>query len=73
LTGLNKETGTNTTSLVPVWDAIIALRQMVVNGKVPGVAKQSDLFQDALGHAKKPLQDMVSYMYVFSPVRGYRV
>jgi hypothetical protein len=34
---------------------------VVVKGQVPGVAKQTGLFQDDLGHAKKPLQDMVSY------------
>jgi hypothetical protein len=63
LTGLNQQSGTNTTSMVPVWDAVITLRQMVVNGKIPNVAKQTDLFQDALGHPKKPLKDMASYMY----------
>jgi hypothetical protein len=34
---------------------------VVVKGQLPGVAKQSDLFMDKLGHAKKPVQNMASY------------
>ena len=62
LTGLNRQLAANATTLVPVWDAVISLRQMTVKGQVPGVAKQTDLFQDGLGHPKKPLRDMASYM-----------
>lgn len=36
---------------------------MVVKGALPGVAKQSNLFVDSLGHPKKPLQDAASYMW----------
>jgi hypothetical protein len=68
LTGLNRQLGVNTTSMVPVWDAIITLRQMVIGGKIPNVSKQTDLFQDGLGHPKKPLRDMASYMYDFRPM-----
>jgi hypothetical protein len=63
LTGLNRQLGSNVTTMIPVWDAVITLRQMTVNGKIPNVAKQTDLFQDSLGHPKKPLRDMASYMY----------
>jgi hypothetical protein len=63
LADLNKEIGKNISILVPVWDATISLRQMIVNGKVPGIAKQSELFMDGLGHARKPLQDMASYLW----------
>ena len=34
---------------------------VAVKGQIPGVAKQSALFQDNLGHAQKPLRDMASY------------
>jgi hypothetical protein len=34
---------------------------VIVKGQVPGVPKQSSLFQDNLGHAKKPLSDFASY------------
>jgi len=63
LAEINKEMGKNFTVLVPVWDAVITLRQMIVDGKVPGVSKQSELFQDGLGHARKPLQDLASYVW----------
>ena len=61
LEGLNKQFGVNFTTLVPVWSGFLALRKAVVEGKVPGVAKQSALFADGLGHAKQPLKDMASY------------
>ncbi|KAF2431886.1 hypothetical protein EJ08DRAFT_712275 [Tothia fuscella] len=64
LTGLNKQFGANMTTLVPVWSAVISLREMVVKGQVPGVPKQSSLFKDNLGHAQKPLADMASYMWL---------
>jgi hypothetical protein len=34
---------------------------VVVKGQLPGVAKQSNLFRDNLGHAQKPVSDMASY------------
>jgi len=63
MAGLNKEMKNNMTSLVPVYSAILSMRQMVVKGQIPGVAKQSALFQDKLGHAKKQVQNMASYMW----------
>jgi len=61
--GLNKQVGSNFTVMVPLYDAVLTLRQMVVKGELPGVAKQSGLFMDDLGHATKPLQHMASYMW----------
>jgi hypothetical protein len=34
---------------------------VIVKGQLPGVAKQSGLFRDALGHPKAPLSDAASY------------
>jgi hypothetical protein len=34
---------------------------VIVKGELPGVAKQSSLFVDNLGHPQKPLRDMASY------------
>jgi hypothetical protein len=34
---------------------------VIAQGKVPGLSKQTDLFMDGLGHAKKPLENMASY------------
>ncbi|KAF2421098.1 hypothetical protein EJ08DRAFT_727737 [Tothia fuscella] len=63
LTGLNAKYKSNVTSLVPVWNGVLELRMLIVKGDVPGVAKQSSLFMDALGHPQQPLQDFVTYMW----------
>jgi len=63
LTGINTKISTNLTTLVPVWDAVISLRELIIDGKLPGVKKQSALFVDNLGHPQKPLRDMASYMW----------
>ncbi len=41
---INKELGKPVVFIVPVGDAIVKLREMVVDGKFPGVTKQSELF-----------------------------
>lgn len=41
---INKEIGKPVVFIVPVGDAIVKLREMVVDGKFPGVTKQSELF-----------------------------
>jgi hypothetical protein len=35
---------------------------LVVKGGLPGVAKQSNLFMDNLGHPQKSMRDLASYM-----------
>jgi hypothetical protein len=49
--------------MVPVGEAVIRLRQRVVKGEVPGVAKQSDLFRDDLGHGKPPIYILNAYCH----------
>jgi hypothetical protein len=34
---------------------------VIVKGQLPGVAKQTGLFRDGLGHPKTPLSDGASY------------
>ena len=41
---INKDLGKQVVFIVPVGDAIVKLREMVVDGKFPGVTKQSELF-----------------------------
>jgi hypothetical protein len=65
LAGINVKMQTNITTLVPVWDAVLSLRELVVKGGLPGVTKQSSLFVDSLGHPQKPMRDLASYMCVF--------
>jgi hypothetical protein len=49
--------------LVPVGDAVIRLRERVVKGQVPGIAKQSELFRDDLGHGKPPIYVLNAYCH----------
>jgi len=63
ISGINKQLGHNTSTVVPVWEAVLEIRRMVAKGKLPGIAKQSSLSVDSLGHPQKPLRDMASYMW----------
>jgi hypothetical protein len=49
--------------LVPVGDAVIRLRKQVAEGKVPGIARQSELFRDNLGHGKAPISVLTAYCH----------
>lgn len=57
---INKDLGKRVVFIVPVGDAIIRLRELVINGKYPGVTKQSELFKDAL-HAKEHVNLLTAY------------
>jgi len=61
--GLNKQFGEKVLFIVPVGQAVIALREMVAAGKVPGIAKQSDLFMDKNGHPKPPICALAAYCH----------
>jgi hypothetical protein len=49
--------------LVPVGEAVIRLRERVVKGEVPGIAKQSALFRDNLGHGNAPISVLTAYCH----------
>jgi hypothetical protein len=70
---LNKKQGKTVLFMVPAPQAVIALREKIIAGEAPGLKTQEDLFSDALGHGKPPLQALVAYcnyavMYRRSPV-----
>lgn len=58
---LNKTHGKRAVFIVPVGDAVVKLRALVVEGKFPGIAKQSELFTDPIGHAHGHIQALASY------------
>lgn len=58
---LNKKHGKKAVFIVPVGDAVVKLRKLVVEGKFPGVSKQSELFRDRIGHANAHVQALASY------------
>jgi hypothetical protein len=70
---LNASVGRETVHIVPVGDAVIDLRQRILDGKAPGLTKQTDLFRDDLGHPQPALAQLVVYcqfvsVYQRSPV-----
>jgi hypothetical protein len=49
--------------VVPIGEAVVRLRERVAKGEVPGIAKQSDLFKDPLGHGKEPVYVLNAYCH----------
>ena len=58
---LNKKHDRKAVLIVPVGDAVVKLRKLVVEGKFPGVEKQSQLFRDPIGHGGPIIQSLASY------------
>lgn len=70
---LNRQHGKRALYIVPVGDAVVKLRAMIVDGKFPGVTTQSKLFRDAIGHGQGHVMVLTSYcnyaaIYRRSPV-----
>jgi hypothetical protein len=73
VTELNGTLGKQVLYVVPVGQAVIALREKILAGAAPGLKTQQDLFTDPVGHAAPPLQALVAYchfavIYKRSPV-----
>lgn len=76
LDGINARAGRRMAYVVPSATSVYNLRKLIISGRVPGVAKQSELFRDGIGHPKAvpgPLANVVTYtwyatMYRESPV-----
>ena len=66
---LNTTVGRNAVFLVPVSDAVYALREKIAEGQAPGLTKQTDLFRDDLGHPHPPLAVLVTYCH-FAAIYG---
>lgn len=58
---LNKKHERQAVFIVPVGDAVVQLRALVVAGKYPGVKSQSQLFTDPIGHAGAHVQTLAAY------------
>lgn len=70
---VNKKFGRRFFFLVPLGDASTKLRAMIVDGKFPGVTKQSDIFADSMPHAGPIAAELAAYcnyaaIYRTSPV-----
>ncbi len=66
---LNEKFGRQVLFVVPVGQAVIALREKIINGEAPGLKHQEDLFTDPIGHATPPLQALVAYCH-FAAIYG---
>lgn len=60
---LNRRLDKSALFVVPAGQAVIALREKVIEGKAPGLTTQEDLFLDPGGHPAPPLQALVAYCY----------
>jgi hypothetical protein len=69
VTECNASAGRKAVFIVPVSDAVFALRERIARGTAPGLTKQSDLFRDKLGHPRPPLAALVAYCH-FAAIHG---
>ncbi len=60
---LNKKHGKTVVFIVPVGQAVIALREKIIAGQAPGLKNQEDLFTDPIGHVKAPVQALNAYCH----------
>lgn len=58
---LNKQHGRQAVFIVPVGNAVNELRRQIVAGKFPGLAKQSKLFRDPIGHGQGHVMALAAY------------
>ena len=63
VTKLRDKFGTKAIYVVPVGQAVLALREKIASGEAPGLKQQTDLFTDTLGHATPQLQVLVAYCH----------
>jgi hypothetical protein len=60
---VNKQLGKQVIYVVPMGQAVIALREKVIAGQAPGVKDQESLFADQLGHPKSVMQVLEAYCH----------
>lgn len=60
---LNQKLGQPVLFVVPVGQAVIALREKIIAGQAPGLKTQADLFTDPLGHPKPALRALIAYCH----------
>ncbi len=60
---LNQQAGHQAVFVVPVGQAVLALREKIIKGEAPGIARQSELFTDPLGHPRGQIQALATYCH----------
>lgn len=66
---LNTALGRETLHIVPVSEAVYALRERIATGPVPGLAKQSEMFRDDHGHPAASMALLATYCH-FAAIHG---
>lgn len=66
---LNQEAGKQAVFVVPVGQAVLALREKIIKGEAPGIAKQSELFRDPIGHPTGQIMALSGYCH-FAVIYG---
>jgi hypothetical protein len=66
---LNATSGKTAVFVVPAGQAVLALREKVIKGEVPGIAKQSELFTDPIGHPRDHIKVLAAYCH-FAVIYG---
>ena len=60
---LNQKFGKTALYVVPVGQAVLALREKIVAGEVPGLKTQGELFIDPIGHVKSHVQALAAFCH----------
>ena len=60
---LNKKYGKTAVFVVPSGQAVLALRERIIQGGGPGISKQSDLFSDPIGHPREQIKVLAAYCH----------
>ena len=60
---VNGKLGKQVVFVVPMGQAVIALREKIIAGEAPGLKTQEDIFTDPLGHPKPALQALIAYAH----------
>ncbi len=58
---LNKKYDQQAVFIIPVGDAVVKLRELIVTEKFPGITKQSQLFRDPIGHGQGHVMALAAY------------
>jgi hypothetical protein len=58
---LNKKYDKQAVFIIPVGDAVVKLRSLIVDEKFPGITKQSQLFRDPIGHGNGHVMALAAY------------
>lgn len=70
---INTHHGQAVAFVVPVGEAVLRLREMIIAAQVPSIIRQSELFVDEIGHGAEPVLQLAAYcqfasLYRRSPV-----